>query len=119
MDDLKDFKYEFDYYTHYSVDSDYKYADILTVGYTFLTQFTKQDINYFIIPKSLLKEILEDSLEVGESLLYTNNEFILHLNKINNSVIEYIKLILKCTLTLYKNFTVENNCIKWTIINEN
>lgn len=120
MQELEDFKYEFDFYTHYEINSNYKYADILTIGYIFLTQFTRQNIDKFSVGKDLLKEIISDSLEDGETIEVTeNNQFILRLNEVNNDIIEYVQLILKCTLTLYQKFTVENNYIKWVVIDEN
>lgn len=120
MQDLEDFKYEFDHNMHWSLNSDYKYADLMFIGYTFLTQFTLQEMDNYLIDKEELKEIIEDSLEEGETVtIDENNEFTLQLNFINQDIIDYVKLILMCTLTLYEDFKIENNIIKFTYINEN
>lgn len=120
MQELEDFKYEFDHNMHWSLNSDYKYADLMFIGYTFLTHFTLQEMDNYLIDKEELKEIIEDSLEEGETVtIDENNEFTLQLNFINQYIIDYVKLILMCTLTLYKDFKVENNIIKFTYIDEN
>ena len=60
-----------------------------------------------------------DSLEKDEELIEVNNMVTLKLNTVNQGIIEYVKFILKYGLIVIKDFTVENNILKWRILDEN
>lgn len=110
---MEDYKYEFDNFV-FENDSDYKYANVLFVGYVFLKQFVRQDINQFQVDNKLLVEIFKDSLEDGETIQENDNIFILKLNNIDSDIISYVKMLLKYCLILVEDFEILNdNTIKW------
>lgn len=116
---MTDFKYEFDHFGFWQYN-DYKYLRVLFVGYTVLHQFIRQDIKCFNITNKSLIEIIEDSLEKGETIEERSNIFILKLNKVNEEIIEYIKLLLRYSLIIVEDFEIlDNNIIKWKRIYAN
>ena len=114
--EIEDFKYEFDF----SVISGCVDRILLPlfIGYVCLHQFVKQDIEK-LTNRQYVLDILKDSLEKDEELIEVNNMVTLKLNTVNQGIIEYVKFILKYGLIVIKDFTVENNILKWRILDEN
>jgi hypothetical protein len=112
MEEVEDFKYEFDL----SVNSDcLLYSDVpllLYVGYLYLHQFVKQDL-MSCADKNNIISIITPLLEEGETIKEKDGHFELKLNNMNNEDIQYISFLLKYSLAPFKNFEVENNTIKF------
>ena len=113
---MEDFKYEFDFSAMIGCTNDVPLP--LFVGYVCLHQFVKQGIEKLSC-KQYVIDIFKDSLEKGEELIVSDNMITLKLNNVNQDIIEYVKFIIKYGLMVIRNFTVENNTIKWEILDEN
>lgn len=108
--DINDFKYEFDFF---KVNSDYELNDSYYpfIGYVCLHQYIRQEL-FQLSNVDLLHE-LKNTLDDNETIEENCDLFILHLNYIDESIIEYVKLFLNCYLILYKDFVVNENIISF------
>lgn len=115
MEDVEDFKYEFDLsmYFDYCTHNEHISSDLFN-GYVCLHQFVKNNIDYAMGECNIFN-IINPLLEKGETFEYNDNIFELKLNTVNDDIVNYVKFLIKCSLTLIKNFRIENNVIKWEI----
>ena len=121
MEYLDDFKYEFDLSCMLN-NNTCNINPLILYGYIYLHQFVKQDIAEQTNNNNMLLKIFEELLDKNEKI--TVNEdgvFTLKLNEINKETIDYVKFILKYSLTLNEDFNIdiENKIITWKSFNEN
>lgn len=114
--DNKSFTYTFDFFGFYYELIDDDFFDLIR-GYIYLHQLVVQDL--FELSNENLVEIFEKNLEDDEYITINNDQFILHLNYVDDEVIEYVKLILKYSLTLYTDFEVRDKMILFKRYYEN
>ena len=118
MEEIEDFKYEFDlsfdiiYGTHKSVPM------VLFDGYVCLHQFVKNNLEY-VLGKLNMYQMFDELLEKDEYIVEINGEYNLLINNLNEVNLEYIKFLLNCCLISPKELRLEDNIIKWRIDNEN
>lgn len=118
MEDVEDFKYEFDLACfHYYPEYD-NIPEIIINGYLSLHQFILQDLSR-IIDKDNILWVIETQLEDGETIEeIANGRYELKINNICNGTLDYIKFLLKYTLIKIKNLMVKDNSITFEIDNE-
>lgn len=118
MEEIEDFKYEFDlafdfyYGTHKDVPM------VLFNGYLCLHQLIKNDLGY-MEGKLNIYQMFDDLLSKDESFTENDGKFELKINNLNEINLDYIKFLLNCCLVTPKNIRIENNLIKWEVENEN
>ena len=120
---LENYKYEFNlinrfsYLMYYTIDNSY----YPIIGYIILNQLTRENNVFFELSNDELIDEFSNSLEENEIIIEKNNYFVFKLNKINDETIDYIKLRLKYSLILYKDFKInyKNNEISFIRYYEN
>lgn len=118
MDDLEDFKYEFDL-ACFHFYPEYAHIPIeLVNGYICLHQFVLQDLSK-VVDKDNMVEIIKTQLEDGERIEeVSDGQYVIKINNLCNETVEYVNFLLKYSLVKTKNLRIENNAIKFEIDNE-
>lgn len=119
---IEDYKYEFNllkgrgWFASYDIDNSF----YPFLGYLYLNQLTRGDKQPFVLTNKQLIDEFRNSLEDNEFLSEKDNIFTFRLNKISKKIINYIKLRLKYSLILYKNFNIDrkNNIITFERLND-
>lgn len=117
MEELEDFKYEFNF-RHGYVFPNTKVPYMLYIGYLYLHQLSVQDLINEADKKNIIS-IIENLLEDDEYLYENNGSFELKIKDNDEEVIDYIKFLLTNSLVMTKNLRRENNLIKWEIDDKN
>lgn len=118
MEDIEDFKYEFDLaYFHYYPEYN-NIPEIIINGYLCLHQFVLQDLSRMIDKDNILW-VIKTQLEEGETIEeIADGEYEIKINNICDETLDYIKFLLKYTLIKIKNLMVKDNNITFEIDNE-
>lgn len=114
MEEIEDFKYEFDFRIGHCHYSETKAPLMLYLGYLYLHQFSKQNLIQQADKYNIIR-IIESLLEDGEKLIEYNGVFELYINNIDDETMEYLDFLLTNSLVKTKNLRCENNVIKWEI----
>ena len=118
MENIEDFKYEFDL-ACFHFYSEYAHIPIeLVNGYICLHQFILQDLSK-VISKEGMVQTIKTQLEEGETIEeISEDEYIISINNLCEETVDYIKFLLKYSLVKTKNLRIENNTVKFEIDNE-
>lgn len=117
MEDIEDFKYEFDLAFDFDYGTHNDVPMALFNGYLCLHQFIKNNLGY-MEGKLNMYQMFYYLLDKNECFDEKDGLCELKVNNPNEITIDYIKFLLNCCLITPKNIRIENNVIKWEIENE-